>query len=230
MTLVEIMVALAVIVMVTAVAIPSMAAVFDLEQRAAAKELTETYRMLQTEAMLRNVSFRVGYNLDRRTWWVDVGDPSALVYSDPRAREEAEEERRSKLKRFTRKEIEAGEADDIINEGGRFTGLNTPFFETKHELPADCKFAFVFTPQYGEAVTPSEEMPEDPEEERVAYSHVFPDGTMEYTVVRIVDIYDPADGYTVEVEPFSGKVHLDTEDTEVGSKQGWIPSEAPTNQ
>ncbi|MBM4391619.1 MAG: prepilin-type N-terminal cleavage/methylation domain-containing protein [Deltaproteobacteria bacterium] len=230
-TLVEIMVALAVIVLVTAVAIPSMAAVFDLEQRGAAKQLVDSYRLLQTEAMLRNVSFRIAYNLDRRTWWVEVGEPSALIFSDPRAREEAEKERQRKLKHFTQKEIAKGEADDIVDDGsGKFTGLDTPFFETRHELPGDTAFAFVYTPQYGDPVEPSEELPDDAEDERIVYSHVFPDGTMEYTVVRLVDIYDPADGYTVEVEPFSGQVTLDTEATEVGANQRWIPSEAPTSR
>jgi hypothetical protein len=45
-----------------------------------------------------------------------------------------------------------------------------------------------------------------------------------------VDIEDPADGYTVEVEPFSGQVRLETDETAIGASLAWIPSEAPTSR
>lgn len=229
-TLIEMMVVMAVMAVVIAVGAPVLTSVFDLQQRGAAKTLADAYRLLQTEAMLRNVTFRIAYNLDRSTWSVEVGDPSALIFTDPRSREEWEEEQRRKLKRFTRKEIESGEASDITDQGGRFSGLEVPGFPTKGELPDSCRFAYVYTPQYGDPVTPSEQMPEEKEDERVVYSHIFPDGTMEFTVVRIVDAEDPADGYTVEVEPFSGQVRLETEEASIGSSLSWIPSEAPTSR
>lgn len=229
-TLIEMMVVMAVIAVVIAVGAPVLSSVFDLQQRGAAKTLADAYRLLQTEAMLRNVTFRMAYNLDRSTWSVEVGDPSALIFTDPRSREEWEEEQQRKLKRFTKKELEEGQANDIIDQGGRFSGLDVPGFPTKGALPDSCRFAYVYTPQYGEPVTPSEEMPEEREDERVVYSHIFPDGTMEFTVVRIVDIDDPADGYTVEVEPFSGQVRLETDETSIGASLAWIPSEAPTSR
>jgi prepilin-type N-terminal cleavage/methylation domain-containing protein len=229
-TLIEMMVVMAVIAVVIAVGAPVLSSVFDLQQRGAAKTLADAYRLLQTEAMLRNVTFRMAFNLDRGTWAVEVGDPSALIFTDPRSREEWEEEQQRKLKRFTKKEIERGEANDIVDQGGRFSGLDVPGFPTKGALPDSCRFAYVYTPQYGEPVTPSEVMPEEREDERVVYSHIFPDGTMEFTVVRIVDIEDPADGYTVEVEPFSGQVRLETDETAIGASLAWIPSEAPTSR
>ncbi len=229
-TLIEMMVVIAVMAVVMAVGAPVLSSVFDLQQRGAAKTVADAYRLLQTEAMLRNVTFRIGFNLDRGTWAVEVGDPSALIFSDPRAREEWEEEQQRKLKRFTKKEIEEGEAKDITEQGGRFSGLDVPGFPTKGSLPDSCRFAYVYTPQYGEPVTPSKEMPEEREDERVVYSHIFPDGTMEFTVIRIVDIDDPADGYTVEVEPFSGQVRLDTEEGSIGANMAWIPAEAPTSR
>ncbi len=229
-TLIEMMVVMAVIAVVIAVGAPVLSSVFDLQQRGAAKTLADAYRLLQTEAMLRNVTFRMAYNLDRSTWSVEVGDPSALIFTDPRSREEWEEEQQRKLKRFTKKELEEGQANDIIDQGGRFSGLDVPGFPTKGALPDSCRFAYVYTPQYGEPVTPSEVVPEEREDERVVYSHIVPDGTMEFTVVRIVDIDDPADGYTVEVEPFSGQVRLETDETSIGASLAWIPSEAPTSR
>jgi hypothetical protein len=39
---------------------------------------------------------------------------------------------------------------------------------------------------------------------------------------------DPEDGYSVEVEPVSGVVTVDSELTDIGSSLAWLPSEGPT--
>lgn len=230
MSIIEMVVVMAVIALVIAIGAPVLTSVFDLQQRGAAKTLAETYKLLQTEAMLRNVTFRIAYNLDQSTWKVEVGDPAALIFSEPEARDRWEREQEDKLRMFSKKEIEEGEAADVIKQDGRFSGLSVPGFPTGGDLPESCRYAYVYTPQYGEPVTPSEEEPKPGEEPRVVYSHIFPDGTMEFTVVRIVDRDDPADGYTVEVEPFSGQIRLDTLETEIGASLAWIPSEAPTSR
>lgn len=229
-SLIEMMVVMAVIAVVLGVGAPVLSSVFDLQQRGEAKALADVYKLLQTEAMLRNVTFRIAFNLDKRTWKVEVGDPGALIFSDPRERERFDEEQERQLKRFTDKEIEQGEASDVVNRQGRFEGLQVPGFPTGGTLPDGCEYAYVYTPQYGAPVTPSKEAPESPDEESVVYSHIFPDGTMEFTVIRIVDSDDPADGYTVEVEPFSGEVKLETEETAIGADLAWIPAEAPESR
>ena len=229
-SLIEMVVVLAVIGVVLAVGAPALSSVFDLQQRGEAKAIADIYRLLQTEAMLRNVTFRVEYNLDKSTWKVEVGDPGALIFADPRERERYEEEQERQLKRFTDKEIAKGEAADIQDKNGRFAGLSVPGFPTSGTLSDRCRYAYVYTPQYGQPVTPSKDTPETVDDEARAYSHIFPDGTMEFTVIRIVDVDDPADGYTVEVEPFSGEVRIETEETEIGASLAWIPSEAPESK
>ena len=230
MSLIEMVVVMAVIAIVLAIGAPVLTSVFDLQQRGAAKQLAETYKLLQTEAMLRNVTFRVAYYLDRGTYKIEVGDPGALIFSEPDARDRWEKEQQQKLKMFSKKEIEEGEAADLQKQDGRFAGLNASGFPSGGELPSSCRYAYVYTPQYAEPITPSDKEPKTEEDERVVYSHIFPDGTMEFTVVRIVAVDDPADGYTVEVEPFSGEIRLDTEETAIGASLSWIPSEAPTSR
>jgi hypothetical protein len=44
----------------------------------------------------------------------------------------------------------------------------------------------------------------------------------------VVDTEDPEDGYTVEVEPLSGKVTIESELRDIGESMSWIPGEAPT--
>ncbi len=227
-SLIEIMVVLAIMGVVLGIGVPSLAAIFDLQQRSAARELAMTYSFLINEAAMRNVTFRIAYNLDAGSYQIEVGDPGTLVFSDPESRAAFEAEREKEMKRFSKKdEKEAAENGEEADALDRFAGLNSPGFQTKVELPSNSMFAYVYTPQYEEPQTPSEEPPEDASEQRIVYSYVFANGVSEHTVIRIVSIDDPEDGYTVEVEPLSGRVSVESEATDIGASLAWIPTEAP---
>src|SRR5690349_20455544 len=118
MTLIEVMVVIAVLALLVAVGIPALSGVLDLQQQAAAEELGRTYSLLREEAGLRNVTFRVVYYMDQNTWAIEVGDPTAQSFSNPDAREKAEEELRDEMKRFTKRELEEGAADDLKEKSG----------------------------------------------------------------------------------------------------------------
>lgn len=226
MTLIEIVVVIAIMMVLVAIGVPTLRNVFDVDQRSAARELAQTYSLLQTEAMLRNVTFRIAYNLDRRSYKIEVADPGALIFSNPAAREEWEKERDKQINLFTKKEIEAGEVPTDPAEK-KFGGLTMPGFETEVEMPSNTFFAWAWTPQYEEAVAPSKEEPEKPEDEAIVYSYVFPNGTCEYTVIRVASMDAPDEGYTLEVEPLSGKVSIESEMREIGQALSWLPSEGP---
>ncbi|MDP2309069.1 MAG: prepilin-type N-terminal cleavage/methylation domain-containing protein [Pseudomonadota bacterium] len=224
-SLIEIMVVIAIMAIVLGIGVPSLAAIFDLQQRSAARELAMTYSFLVNEAAMRNVTFRIAYNLDAGTYRIEVGDPDTLVFSDPASRAAYEADRERDLKKFSKKEeAEAEEQPDALD---RFAGLTSPGFESNVELPSNSMFAYVYTPQYDEPQTPSEEPPETEAEQKIVYSYVFANGVSEHTVVRIVSIDDPEDGYTVEVEPLSGKVSMESEATDIGANMAWLPTEAP---
>lgn len=229
MTLLEIMVVIAIIAVVSAIAIPSMGAVFDLEQRGAARDLAMTYKFLLNEASMRNVTFRIAYNLDENTYQVEVGDPDTLIFSSPEALEAYTEEQDKKLHRLDKQGAE--EAAQATEQ--RFAGLSMQGFESKVELPGNSTWAFVYTPQYGEPQVPTpederEKRARDGEGPRIVYSYIFGSGEAEYTVVRIVSVDDPEDGYTVEVEPVSGMVSVDSDLRDVGASLAWLPSEPPS--
>ncbi len=231
MTLIEIMVVMAVLVVIAAVAVPSLAGLLDLQQRAAAKELGQTMTWLVDEARLRNTSFRVAFNLDRNTWKVEVGDPDTLVYATPDEREEAEEKLKDEMKRFTKRELAEGAADELDEEDGpgRFEGLTDESFTTQQELPGGTRFLYVYTPQYGEdGMRGSEDGPsDDPEKDAWAYVYIFPDGTAEQAVIRIVDEDDPEDGWSVVMDPMTGKVSLDSDLVDPTESLAWLPEEGP---
>ncbi len=225
MTLVEIIVVLSIIGIVAAVAVPSLAGVFDVQQRSAALEMARMYRFLLSEAALRNVTFRVAFDLDGQTWKVEVGDPDSLVFGTVEEMEAWQKEQEKNRDRFKSKEDVAAEEDaDVM---GRFADLSFPGIDSAGVLPGNCVFAWVYTAQYPEPVRPSEEAVEEGEH-RVAYSYVYPNGTADYTLVRIVDEDDREDGYTVEVEPLSGETRVDGDIKEPGESMSWLPDEAPT--
>ena len=91
MTLLEIMVVMAIIALVMAVSIPAVSNVLHIQQVGTTRELAQTYRFLREEAAMRNVTFRIAYNLDARTYKIEVGDPDTLIFTDPEEREKAEE-------------------------------------------------------------------------------------------------------------------------------------------
>ena len=247
-TLMELMVVIAIMGLLALLGAPAISNALDLQQRGAAKELLQTYTWLIDEAALCNVTFRVVYNLDRNTWKVEAGDPNTLVFSNPEEREKAEQAEKDRMSRYTEREIAegvpdadaAGAAEGEGEEAGlgggvseaptQFEGLtDNTAFTTENELPSGCMFAWVYTPEYGtEGLRPNEEPPEDPADERVAYTYIFPDGTAQHIVVRIVDRDDPEDGYTIEVEPLSGKVSLKDDVVEPGQSMAWLPVEGPT--
>lgn len=228
MTLVEIMVVIAIIAVVLGIAVPSLRAAFDMQKREAASTLARNYTSLLEEAALRNVSFRVVYYLDRNSWQIEVGDPATLVFDTPEKREKFEEDLKDQMTRYTQRELEEGKAAEIEEKSGRFQGLEASAFQTAQELPSGTRFAFVYTPQYGpDGISPNEEPPEDPADERVAYTYIFPNGTAEHIIVRIADEDDPEDGYTIEVEPISGKVNISTELIDPRQSMSWLPEEGP---
>jgi type II secretory pathway pseudopilin PulG len=232
MTLLEILVVMAVMAVVMAIGLPSLQSIFDVQQRGAARELALTYKFLRAEAAMRNVTFRIAYNLDANSYRIEVGEPGALVFSDPAEREQVERAEREKMRGMSKSD--RARAEDGVQEVGeepeksRFEGLDLPGFTTAVELPPDTIFAWVWTPQYPEPQSPSDERPESEEEQRIVYSYVFANGEAEHTVVRIADVADAEDGYTVEVEPLSGVVSVESEVREVGASMAWLPTEGPT--
>lgn len=220
----EIMVVLAIMVGVLAIAVPSVYGIFDLQQRGCARDLALTYKFLVQEATMRNVTFRIAYNLDENSYTIEVGDPSTLVFSSPEARAKYEEEQEHKLRMFSKEDKAKAEQESA----NKFAGLDMPGFDQKVQLPSNSAFGFVYTPQYDEPQTWHEKKDDEPQQ--IVYSYVFANGEAEYTAIRIVAKDDPEDGYSVEVEPVSGEVHVQSELIEVGRSLAWLPSEGPTLQ
>lgn len=222
-TLMEIMVVLVIMAGVTAVVVPSTYALFDLEQRGAARDLAQTYKFLIQEATMRNVTFRIAYNLTDNSYQIEMGDADTLVFGNPEARRKYEDEQERKLKMFTKEDRDA----EAQKDEQRFGGLDVSGFEEKVGLPSGSAWGFVYTPQYPEPQR-YEETKEEDAPPQIVYSYIFSNGEAEYTVVRVVSQDDPEDGYSIEVEPVSGRVRVESELIEAGQSLDWLPADLPT--
>lgn len=214
MNLLEIMIVVAILVALIAVMVPMLGYVLRMDERAAANRLALTYSLLHDEAVLRNVTFRVAYHLDEAYYQVEVGNTDTLVFDDPDARMEWEQQERNKLDQGG----DTAEAD--------FAEIKDRF-HAKIELPSSLRFGRVFTPQYGDWVEPNDDEEVDPEDRKVVYSYVFANGFSEHTVVQVVRIRDPEEGFTVEVEPMTGRTYVDSELLEWDERFDFIPEEGP---
>jgi hypothetical protein len=221
------MVVIGIALALAVLAYPALNAVFSLEARSAAKNMAVMYEQLHDEAQLRNVTFRVAYHIEEGYWQVEAGDPRTLIFADHESREEAEESWKDKLSKAT-----AEQSEETIKKPS-FQRFNERFFKTKYKLPKGTVFGGVWTPQYEEMVKPrrggdSKRKNDKDAGPKVAYSYLFASGYVEHTVVFLVDEDDDEDGFTIEVEPLSGKVNLFYEVLEDWDERfDWVPDEAP---
>ena len=229
MSLIEIMVVFALLLLMVAVLIPSLQSIFSLQQRQAAKQLVLLYQRLHDEAVLQNVSFRIAYDLENGTYKVESGEAGMLIFDSAEAREEAAEQRRSKLALMN-------DEERVQHEKARkpFEKLSKDLDES-FDLNPGIMLGGLYTPQYGKMVRPTAlggdavEMVDAKGEvvPGVLYSYVFSTGFTEHTVIWVVDEDDPESGYTVEVEPLSGQIHLHGELIEWEDRYDFVPDEGP---
>lgn len=199
-TLIEVMVTIAMLVVVSGILMFSVGRLFGLQQARAAKQLGVTYELLHDQAILNNATFRIAYHLDANKYTIEVGSGETLIFTDPDAREKYEDELEDRLRMFSDDELEEHKEGQ-----SKFSKLSSAF-DSEVELPQGSTFARVYTPQYGGWVEPSG----DPDEPSIVYSYLFPNGFAEQVVIQITDVGgedEEDDGYTVHVEPLSGRVH-----------------------
>ncbi|MCB9680362.1 MAG: prepilin-type N-terminal cleavage/methylation domain-containing protein [Alphaproteobacteria bacterium] len=233
-TLLELLIVMAILLLLSVVVLPAASTMLMLEQRGAARDVALMYEQLHDEAVLRNKTYRIAYNLDANTYEVEVGDAGATVFADADAARAFEERIKDKLD-----DADPEERRQLLSQED-FQKLSGHEYAGTFELPQSTAFKSVYTPQYDEPVRSRAADPKGSESDkghgkdkgkdkgpRIAYSYVFPDGTAEFTLVQIVAADDPEDGYTVSVDPLSGRVQLHTELIDRHDQWTFLPDEGP---
>lgn len=226
MTLLEVMVVMAILLVLTAVLLPAGRSVFELEQRQVARKLATTYERFHDEAVMRNRSFRITFFLDENRYVIEPGEAGALVAASPEDRERFEAAERAKLEYMSDEEKSAflhraRQPFEALEQAGKM----------EVQLPDGVRLGGVYTPQYGRMVVPGEKpegMEDDEDAKLRVRSYIMNNGFSEHTIIWIVDADDPEDGWTIEVEPLSGAVRLHGELLEPRDGFAWVPEEGPS--
>jgi prepilin-type N-terminal cleavage/methylation domain-containing protein len=90
-----------------------------------------------------------------------------------------------------------------VNE---FVPLEDEVFKIR-QLPPNVVFKGIWTPQWDDVVEPQDEIPEDEEEELIVYTHIFPEGYMEDSVIYLMDTSESI--LSLIVEPLTGRVRAE---------------------
>ncbi|HCP44782.1 MAG TPA: hypothetical protein DIU15_01950 [Deltaproteobacteria bacterium] len=264
LTLIEIVVVLTLVGALMLAAVPSLRAVFEVDLRTASRELAATLRYVYEEAAVQNVSMRVAYDLDHRSWWVEGADSDVRIFanrdekeaflefqeqkalSDAQLKEQMDNRRSAQptLQDLT-SSLLGDDADPsalsgimggLMGGGNIFGGGAAGRYEVnqfspmndsrgmfrKRELPSGTRFFGVWTPEAEDVVRPMDEfeveamLREEPEDQkwRMAYTHIFPGGYMEDTVVYLSD--DEGQSITsLVVDPLIGRVRVVRDEADV---------------
>ena len=224
------------------------------KEYSAVKTFVGQVKLAQQQATIENRVYRIAFDLDSGTYSVEAGEADALTYRDPEKRKEAEariqdsmggergEKELRKLIACARArqedasrscgamdELDPDQALEMLESesGEGFAAVNDQFFAATVELPSSVSIGGVYTPAYGEYIRPSGDDEVEEEDRVVALTHIFPGGMTEHTVVQFVREGNAEFGYTVELEPLSGKISVDTEVRDWDEREYDIPEEGP---
>ncbi|MFL5812367.1 MAG: Tfp pilus assembly protein FimT/FimU [Bdellovibrionia bacterium] len=164
-TLIELMVVVALIALISVMALPSISSYFQVSLNSSTREIAATVREAYNATLITGKLHRVAYDLKNGQYWVEEG-PNGAVLETKESRER--EERRKRL-RFGGK---------LVEDKSPFS-LDKTVTKSKKSLPRGVAFEDVVTEQTRE--------PQTTETTTVAYTHIFPNGLTEQTIVHLTD-------------------------------------------
>lgn len=178
-TLIELLVVVALIAIVSAIALPSISNYFKVSLNTATRSLASVIKEAYNASVVTGKTHRIVYDLDHALFWVEEGPPTLLLESE----ESREREKRRKRLFFTEKK-----------EKSPFT-LAKKITDKKMTLPRGVKFTSVIT-----------EKSKEPATEGTAYTHILPQGFTEKTTLHLEDASQHS--ITLVLAPFSGNSKL----------------------
>lgn len=160
-TLVELLVVVALIALVTVLALPGVSSYFKVSLNSATRELASVIKESYNSAVMTGNVHRLVYDLKKNEYWVEVGPPTVLLDT---AESAEREERRKRFRKASEKEPPSGFS---IAKG---------VTRKKQPLPRGVQFEDIITQQS-----------KDPIKEGTAYTHFFPHGLTERTIIHLKD-------------------------------------------
>jgi prepilin-type N-terminal cleavage/methylation domain-containing protein len=189
-TLIEIMVTIAIIALITALAVPGLNYAFRTDTEAFARQLSSVFRESRDRALLRRVLVRVNFDLTKQAYWVEEAPAAYLLPS------EAEEKKAQEDAGRTFKEDEQESAFRLVKE-------ITP---NKRSVPKGIKIVKIISPRFKEPITEAE-----------AQIYYRPNGISDAAILHLEDT-DKIQR-SISINPVTGFTTLDQGFVEAGSSQ-----------
>jgi prepilin-type N-terminal cleavage/methylation domain-containing protein len=167
-SLIELMIVIGILGLVGLIAIPSISNTFRFSVQSTGRELATLIKDAGNSAQITGKVHRVVYDLKNQQYWVESTNETTLLKSD-----ESIEQEKKKSRGFFAKE---DEEEKKKNGGFRQDSLLT---KKKRTLAVGVSFKDVVT-----------EQSETPITEGLAYTHIFPQGLTEKTMVHLKDSGD----------------------------------------
>ncbi len=180
-SLIELLVVVALIGMISLFALPSVTNYFKLSLNSSTREIASVVKEAYNSTVMTGRVHRLVYDVTGSSFWVERGPPQVLL--DTRETKEAEARR----KRYSR-------AGDEPPPGPVFT-LDKSVTRKKVSLPRGVTFEDVMTEQVREPI-----------KEGIAYTHFFPHGPTEQTIVHLQD--EANHHISLIISPLIGRTRL----------------------
>ncbi len=163
-SLIELLIVIGILGLVGLIAIPGISNTFRFSVQSTGRELATLIKDTSNSAQVSGKVHRLVYDLKNQQYWVESSSESTLLKSDESIK--AERERPKGL-------FSKGDSDEKKNGGFRQEPLLT---KKKRSLAIGVRFKDVYTEQSELPVT-----------EGLAYTHIFPQGMSEKTLVHLED-------------------------------------------
>jgi prepilin-type N-terminal cleavage/methylation domain-containing protein len=160
-TLIELLVVVTIITLVTLFAMPSVSSYFQVSINSATRELATTVKEAYNATVLTGRVYRLVYDFKENTYWVESGPPNVLLDT------EASLEKAKRRERYLR----PGDAPPASP-----FGIDKSVTRKHEELPRGVIYEDILT-----------QASKDPLTEGTAYTHFFPHGITEQTIIHLKD-------------------------------------------
>jgi len=160
-TLIELMIVIAILAIVGLVAIPSISTTFRFSVQSATREIATLINDTANTAQITGRVHRIVYDLKNEQYWVESTAANTLLKSE----ESMELDKENNGQSY--------HAEEEKNGGFR---QDVTLTKKKRTLPIGVKFRDIYTEQSDQPIT-----------EGLAYTHIFPQGLSEKTLIHLED-------------------------------------------